>query len=267
MQFTHKVITSSKNELIKYVLELQKNSKFRHEKKEFVIEGEKEILFALENNFVIKKILFNNKRIDYKSVSTIYHSTEIIECSNEVFEKMSYRNTIYTIGIAEHKPNTFTETIIEKNPFFIIVEAVEKPGNLGAILRTADAANASAVIVCEPLADIYNPNVIRSSVGCLFTVPVVIASNKEVISFLKANKISVFTTYLHTDSYYYHADFTKPCAIIFGTEDKGVSNFWIDNANELIKIPMLGKNDSLNVSNAAAIMAYEVIRQRIFRKI
>jgi TrmH family RNA methyltransferase len=142
------------------------------------------------------------------------------------------------------------------------VEAIEKPGNLGAILRTSDAAGADAVVVCDPLTDLYNPNIIRSSIGCLFTVPIAVCSNEEALKFLQNNQIRSFAAELTAEQMYLDADFTLPSAIIMGTEANGLTPFWLKNADVRIKIPMRGAIDSLNVSVSTAIITFEVVRQR-----
>ena len=144
------------------------------------------------------------------------------------------------------------------------MEAVEKPGNLGAILRTADAAPADAVIVCDPHTDIYNPNVVRSSIGCLFTVQTAVCSNQEALDFLKKKNIHAYAAELNAAEFYQNVDFSHPSAIIMGTEADGLSSFWLKHADSRIKIPMRGKIDSLNVSVSTAILTFEAMRQRDF---
>jgi TrmH family RNA methyltransferase len=149
----------------------------------------------------------------------------------------------------------------------LILEGVEKPGNLGAVLRTADAAAVDAVIICDPQTDFYNPNVIRSSVGCIFTNQLAAASSEETIEWLRKNNIAIFCTYLKASKSYHLTDFTQPSAIVMGTEATGLSDVWVKNSTANIIIPMLGKIDSMNVSNAAAVVVYEAMRQREFKKL
>ena len=148
----------------------------------------------------------------------------------------------------------------------LVLEGVEKPGNLGAVLRTADAAGIDAVIICDPLIDFYNPNVIRSSVGCVFTNQIASASTEETIQWLRKNSISIYCTYLKASRPYHEVDYTNSSAIIMGTEAVGLSDAWIDSSNENIIIPMQGKIDSMNVSTAAAVVVFEASRQRGFNK-
>ena len=148
----------------------------------------------------------------------------------------------------------------------LVLESVEKPGNLGALLRTADAANLDAVIICDPQTDIYNPNAIRSSIGCIFTMPVVTCTTTEAIDWLKQNKIRIFGTALTATRFYHESDLRVPAAIIMGSEAYGLSKTWLNESDELIKIPMNGKIDSMNVSASAAIVVFEALRQRNFNK-
>jgi TrmH family RNA methyltransferase len=150
----------------------------------------------------------------------------------------------------------------KSNPVYVVLESVEKPGNLGAILRSADAAGIDGVIVCDPLTDLYNPNLIRSSIGAIFTVPVAVCSSEECIAFLKEHKIQILTAQLQDSNLYYEQDMTKGTAIVMGTESTGLTDTWRKAADAHIRIPMLGKLDSLNVSVSAAILMYEAVRQR-----
>lgn len=258
-----KQISSVKNDLIKYVIELQTSSKARRQEQRFFVEGEKEIDFAIENGYELEYILYastyaNQIKNTWKNISKIF-----IECSKDVFEKLIYReSTIHFAAVFKNKIIQLNKISFKENAFFIVLDNVEKPGNIGAILRTADAVKANAVLICDDKADVYNPNVIRSSVGCVFNVPIVAEKKEVILDFLKENEINIFTTYLHESNWYYNEDYLQSCAIVLGSEAHGVDDFWIKNTKKRIKIPMLGNNDSLNVSNAAAVLAYEVIRQR-----
>ena len=160
------------------------------------------------------------------------------------------------------KTHTLADLEIKENPIVVVLESVEKPGNLGAILRSADAAGVDAVIVCDPLTDMYNPNLIRSSIGGIFTVPTAAASSEETIKWLKDRGIKIYTAQLQDSSWYYDTDMTKGSAIVMGTEATGLTDIWRKAADAHIKIPMLGRLDSLNVSVSAAILMYEAVRQR-----
>jgi len=163
------------------------------------------------------------------------------------------------------KAHSLEQIKLSKNPLVLILESVEKPGNLGALLRTADAAGVDAVIICDPQTDFYNPNVIRSSVGCVFTTPIASATSEDTIAWLKHNAITVYCTYLKAAKPYHETDYTGPCAIVMGTEATGLSDLWIKSSTNNIIIPMQGKIDSMNVSTAAAVVVFEAKRQRAFR--
>jgi TrmH family RNA methyltransferase len=152
---------------------------------------------------------------------------------------------------------------LSKTPLVLVLDAVEKPGNLGAILRTADAAGIAAVIVCDTATDIYNPNVIRSSVGCVFSVPVAVATREQCLQFLKDKKIKIYTASLRASQNYLKQEYISPTAFVLGTEATGVDELWEKRSDKNIIIPMRGQNDSLNVSNTAAILLFEALRQRI----
>jgi TrmH family RNA methyltransferase len=190
---------------------------------------------------------------------------ERIEIDKDLFSKISYReSTGGMIGVVKTRNLELGDLKLSKNPLVLIIEAVEKPGNLGAMLRTADAVGIDAVICCGIPTDIYNPNIIRSSLGTVFTVPLAISNNEATMEWLKKHNITSFCTNLHMAEDYHLQDYTKACAIIVGTEANGVSKDWIDFADRNVKIPMLGEIDSMNVSVASAIMLYEAKRQRGF---
>lgn len=183
-----------------------------------------------------------------------------------MFDKIAVReSTGGILAVAEQKAHRLDDIVLSKSPLLLILEGVEKPGNLGAILRTADAAGVDAVVICDPQTDFYNPNVIRSSVGCVFTKQIASATSEETITWLKKNNINMFCTYLKASHPYHEIDYTQSCAIVMGTEATGLSDIWVKNATANIIIPMLGKIDSMNVSNAAAVVVYEAMRQRGFK--
>jgi TrmH family RNA methyltransferase len=160
------------------------------------------------------------------------------------------------------KERTLDSLNIGKKPLIIVLESVEKPGNLGAVLRSADAADADAVIVCDPLTDLYNPNLIRASLGAIFTRQVAAATSEEAIAWLRSHHIQILTAQLQDSSLYYDTDMTGPTAIVMGTESSGLTDIWRKAADARIRIPMLGRLDSLNVSVSAAILLFEALRQR-----
>ena len=260
-------ITSLQNPKIKNIVKLSK-AKERKAQNLFLLEGARELSLALSANYNIKSAfvcydLF--AKTDYPDVLELIDKNNIVEVTSAVFEKIAYREgSDGIIALGEPKSHSLIDLKMKENPFIIVLESIEKPGNLGAILRTADAAKVDAIIVCDPLTDIYNPNAIRSSVGCLFTVPIAICSSEEALLWLKQNKIKSFAAELNTDNWYQDIDYTEPTAIVMGTEADGLTSFWIENAEARIKIPMRGKIDSLNVSTSTAIITFEAMRQRGF---
>lgn len=260
-------ITSLQNARIKNIVKLSK-AKERKEQNLFLIEGARELSLALTADYEIESVfvcpeLF--EKTEYPDVLQTIPSNKLYEVSSAVFEKIAYREgSDGLIILAKPKNHTLNDLKLTDNPFIIILEAVEKPGNLGAILRTADAALADAVIVCDPATDLHNPNAIRSSVGCLFTVQTAVCTSEEALSYLKATKIKTFAAELQASQWYQNSDFSAPSAIVMGTEADGLTDFWLDNADARIKIPMRGKIDSLNVSVSTAVLTFEAMRQRGF---
>jgi TrmH family RNA methyltransferase len=201
--------------------------------------------------------------LDNLDNSGILESLEKLVVSPQVYEKMAYRgSTEGVIAVARCKTHGLESLLLKKNPLVVVLERVEKPGNLGAILRTAEAAGVDAVIVCDPLTDLYNPNLIRASIGGVFSVPTAVCTSEECIAFLKSNGIKILTAQLQDSYEYYDYDMTQATALIMGTESTGLTNQWREAADAHIRIPMLGRLDSLNVSVSAAILMYEAVRQR-----
>jgi TrmH family RNA methyltransferase len=190
----------------------------------------------------------------------------MIPVSKEVFDKIAVReNSGGVLAVAEQKTHRLQELKLSHNPLILILESVEKPGNLGAILRTADAAGVDAVIICDPQTDFYNSNVIRSSIGCIFTKQTASATSEDTLTWLKENGINIYCTYLKASQPYHQIDYKAPCAIVMGTESTGLSDAWVKASTANIIIPMQGAIDSMNVSTAAAVVIFEARRQRGFR--
>ena len=188
---------------------------------------------------------------------------QVIEVPRELYAKIAYREgTEGLIAEVKVRERTLGELEMPESPLVVVLEGVEKPGNLGAVLRSADAAGADAVLVCDPLTDLYNPNLIRASIGAVFTVPVVCCSSPEAIKWLKDNNITIFTAQLQDSSWYYDTDMKGGTAIVIGTEATGLTAAWREAADAHIRIPMLGELDSLNASVSAAILLFEAVRQR-----
>lgn len=262
-------ITSSQNPKIKHLLQLQQKSSLRREEGLFVIEGQRELMHCLDAGYEVDSVFTVSKELGAdilckQSVQT-GNAPNIYNVSAKVYEKIAYRgSTEGVVAIVKIRQRTLNSlnTCDDSAPLYVVLESIEKPGNLGAVLRSADAAGVSAVIVCDPLTDLYNPNLIRSSIGAIFTIPVVACSSEECIGFMKANKVQILTAQLQDSNLYYDQDMTKPTAIVMGTEATGLTNQWRKAADAHIRIPMLGRLDSLNVSVSAAILMYEAVRQR-----
>ncbi len=264
----HKQITSSQNKYIKELIQLKEKSRLRKKTATFLIEGLREIELALKGNYTIKTLLiissYLNNSLIIKLLSEIDDSVEIIEISKEIYKKLALRDsTEGIIALTKGKNLTINNiTFKNKNPLILVAEAPEKPGNIGAILRTADAAGMDAVLIANPKTDMYNPNIIRSSVGCVFTNQIATGSTSEIIDFLKENNIALYGAALTASVAYHTVNYTNPTAIIVGTEATGLSDEWLLNTTQNILIPMNGEIDSMNVSVSAAIIIFEAIRQR-----
>ena len=256
-------IESVKNPKVKRLVELTQKSSVRRESGLFVVEGRRELEHCLEGGYVVDSVFVCPSLCGDVAVP---QGVRMFEVSEEVYAKVAYRGStegvIAEVKQRDRKIEGLTDVIIGEVPLIVVLESVEKPGNLGAVLRSADAAGVTAVIVCDPLTDLYNPNLIRSSLGAFFTVPTVACSSEECIEFLKRNGIQILTAQLQDSSLYYDCDMTGPTAIVMGTESTGLTEQWRKAADRHIRIPMLGKLDSLNVSVSAAILMYEAVRQR-----
>ncbi|MFY0630806.1 MAG: RNA methyltransferase [Flavobacteriaceae bacterium] len=258
-----KQITSTQNSLVKDILKLQEKSRERKKQGLFLVEGKREIELALRGNYEITSLLFVADKIDSDYLQQ-FEKTELIEVSPEVYQKIAYRvSTEGVIALAKTK-NTSLEALKFKNenPLILVAEGIEKPGNIGAMLRTADAANIDAVILANPKTDLYNPNVIRSSVGCIFTTQIAIGTSEEVIAYLQERNIAIYSATLQNSNEYTQENYNKSSALVVGTEATGLTEIWRDNVTQNINIPMQGAIDSMNVSVAAAILIFEAKRQR-----
>jgi RNA methyltransferase, TrmH family len=255
-------ITSLQNKIVKDIVRLQQQASFRKEKQVFCVEGIREITLAINAGFELDKLFINAVQVTTVELFQKIDIQKKVLVSKEVYEKIAVReNTENALAIFKIKENNLNNFIPKENGLYIVAETIEKPGNIGAMLRTADAANATAFIICNAKTDFYNPNTIRSSVGCVFTVPVFNCSNNEFYTWAQTHNIQMLGASLQTNNIIYNNNLTKSTAIVFGSEDKGLSDFWT-NKIQLTKIPMFGKIDSLNVSNSCAIVTFEAIRQR-----
>lgn len=261
-----KQITSIQNPFIKSLVQLQEKAKARKQTGTFLIEGKREIELALKGNYEIETLLFLPELISEKQINSLTtKKLNTIEISKEVYQKLAYRDTTEGIlAIAKTKSLSLSDLKLPQNPLILVLESIEKPGNIGAMLRTADAANIDAVILANPKSDLYNPNIIRSSVGCLFTNQIASGTTVEVIAFLKEKNINFYSATLQNSNEYHKVDYSTPTALVVGTEATGLTQKWRDESTQNIIIPMQGEIDSMNVSVAAAILLFEAKRQRGF---
>mgnify|MGYP006177070641 CR=1 FL=1 len=259
-----KQITSVQNAFIKSLVQLQEKAKTRKETGTFLMEGKREIELALKGGYELETLLFLPELITAKELKAL-GGCDCIELSKEVYQKLAYRDTTEGIlAVAKSKSHHLSDLKLSDNPLILVAEGIEKPGNLGALLRTADAANIDAVLIANPKSDLYNPNIVRSSVGCLFTNQIAVGTTEEVIAYLKMNKISIFSATLQNSNGYHIENYTTPTALVVGTEATGLTEPWRTQSTQNIIIPMQGAIDSMNVSVAAAILLFEAKRQRGF---
>jgi TrmH family RNA methyltransferase len=261
-----KQITSIHNPYIKSLQQLQEKSRARRNSGTFLIEGKREIELAAKGGYEFETVLFCPEFISENEAQSFFgNASEVIEIAPEVYQKLAYRDTTEGIlAVAKSKELRLENLQLRENPLILVAEAPEKPGNIGALLRTADAANLDAVIIANPIGDLYNPNIIRSSVGCLFTNQIATGTTDEIINFLTEKKINIYSAALQDAVPYHEQDFTSPTALVVGTEASGLSEAWRKASTQNIIIPMQGEIDSMNVSVAAAILIFEAKRQRGF---
>lgn len=265
------IIESIQNPKVKFALSLRERRDRDHEKA-FLIEGYRELLRAVEGNFSIDTLFYAPECFLKENEQTLIQEIEkkgalLLQCSKRVFEKLSYRDRpdgLLAIapmfeGSLDSLEKIFSQ---KKDPLLVVAESIEKPGNLGTILRSADGVGVDGVIVCDPKTDIFNPNVVRSSVGTLFTQKVIQASSEETFLFLKKNKCKIIAATPHAEREYTKADLRGNIAIAVGTEQYGLSSLWMEKADIQVRIPMLGVSDSLNVATATTLILYEVLRQK-----
>jgi len=263
-------ITSLQNPKIKLLTALQQKSSERRKAGLFVVEGQQELQHCINAGYEVDTVFWCpelTSQGDRPSVSQTSHGVcppvRCFEVSREVYERVAYRgSTEGVIAEVRSKSLRLEDLQLGEHPLIVVLESVEKPGNLGAVLRSADASGVDAVVVCDPLTDLYNPNLIRSSVGAAFTVPCVACRSDECIAFLKQRGIKILTAQLQDSHLYYDTDMTCGTAIVMGTEHDGLTDQWRQAADAHIRIPMLGQIDSLNVSVSAAILMFEAVRQR-----
>lgn len=260
-------ISSLRNCQVKKAVKLRQRS-HRDELGLMIIEGYREIKCALENRHFPTELFFCRELFQGKNEPDIIRKSqdagaELFECTVPVFTKMAYRDRPEgLLALAPQVKKTLNALSVSSNPLIVVAESIEKPGNLGTILRSADAAGADAVIVCDPCTDVNNPNVVRASIGTIFAVPVIETSTDETLTWLKKHEIQIVAATPHAKKLYTSIDLTKSTAVVLGTEQYGLSDAWLDQANLKVRIPMLGQSDSLNVASAATILLFEAVRQR-----
>lgn len=263
-------ITSTQNQGIKEIAALIAKPKLRRQSGNFVIEGRREYERALEEGIEIISVYFVPEIIERKvleeslnknksAASPIFYSIP-----SKVYSKIAYREgTEGVVALAKIPQKSINNIKLSDNPIIVIIESAEKPGNIGAIIRTADAAGADAVIICDPRTDLYNSNVIRASTGGVFAYNIVTSDSEETFNWLKNNNISIYTAQIQDSVPYYKCDMTTGCALVMGSEAEGLTTFWRERADMKIHIPMHGRVDSLNLSVSTAILCYEAVRQRV----
>lgn len=264
-------ITSLQNPKLKKAVKLA-DRKERNETGLFLIEGYRELKRAVEGGVTLKTVFICPKLFLGSNESGLIEQArcnhaEIIVCHENVFAKLSYRDRpdgLVAVAVQMQRPLSalMDQLATKKDPFLIIAEAIEKPGNLGTILRSADAAGVDGVIVCDRCTDIYNPNVVRASVGTLFTIPVVEATSAETLSWLRQKGIQIVAATPSAETEFTEVNLTKGIAIAVGTEQLGLSDQWMHAADLKVRIPMHGIADSLNVATATTLLLYEAVRQR-----
>jgi len=267
MDLKFDTITSTHNKQIKELIHL-KDRRYRKRTGLFLIEGNREVSLAIEANIHLKALYCCPRFFKKGETPPLLHhafknKVPVFSLPPPLFEKISYREKPDGILCIAYQFNKKLDDInLGDKPLILVVESLEKPGNLGAIMRSSEAAGVSALIVCDPVTDIFNPNVVRASQGTLFTTQIVASSSEETIKWLQTQKISILATSSQAALEYYEADYRGATAIVAGCEHSGLSPTWIGTADHLVKIPMMGKAHSLNVATAATVILYEAIRQR-----
>ncbi len=261
------LISSLQNPRIKHVVKLR-DRRYRDQHQQFIIEGYRELLRALDNGYPVSELyacpdFFIGSNEPELLARFQQSGTEIYETTPAVFRKMAYRDRPEgLLGVAPQRHLALSGLTLRPAPLLLVAEAIEKPGNLGTILRSADATGVDALILCDQCTDLFNANVVRASTGMLFTVPVGEAGSDATLAWLREHGINVLAATPHADACYTDIDMTVPLAIVVGTEQYGLSEHWLAAADLQVRIPMLGKADSLNVATATTLLLYEAMRQR-----
>ena len=261
-----KYISSKNNSIFKNISKLSSSSRKRNQTKSFLVEGIKFIEMCHSNKFNFIEIIICSEIISNENLSLvkkIFKNFNLFDFSKKLFNDISYKkNEDGILAIVQHKNNSIDDFKLSKNPYILVVESPEKPGNIGALLRTADAAGMDGLIIANPKTELYNPNTIRSSLGSLFSMQIATDSTENVITFLTKNDIQICSTYVEKSKNYLDINYSKPSAIVIGKESSCLTSVWRNKSDELISIPMKGKMDSLNLSVCAAIVIFEGLKQR-----
>ena len=261
-----KYISSKSNSIYKNVSKLLFKNNKRKASNSFIVEGKKNINLCHDFGFKFIEIIICSEIISDDNINYInnnYKNIIIYDFSLSLYQELIYKKKgDGLLALVKSKDNSLESFKISKNPYILIAESPEKPGNIGALLRTADAAGLDGLIIANPKTELYNPNAIRSSLGSIFTMQIATASTDEIIRFLKKNNIKIFSTFVENSKNYLNINYKQACAIIVGTESSSLSKSWLLESDELISIPMKGEMDSLNLSVSAAIVIFEGLKQR-----
>ncbi len=257
-------ISSAANPKLRRLRLLQEKSALREKEGAFTVEGRREVQQALQAGFRLRTLVVCPALFDGSlDLQALEREALILEVPPALYERTACRGgTEGVMAEFESRPHPLSALRLPEHPLVIVLEGVEKPGNIGAVLRSADAAGADALLLCDCPCDLYNPNLIRSSLGAVFTVPVAVCSSAPAIAFLQERRIDILTAQLQDSVPYYDSDMTRSTALVIGAESTGLTPLWRQAAQRHIRIPMAGRMDSLNASVSAAVLLFEAVRQR-----
>jgi len=264
---TVEIITSLKNPRVKQLVKLR-DRRLRDEADVFLVEGYREIRRALEKNVPLRELYYSPEWFLGENEPALIEQAQaagakLFELTRAAFAKIAYRERPDGLmAVVPQWHRTLDGLALPPAPFLLVIEAIEKPGNLGTIMRSADAAGVDAIIVCDPVTDIFNPNVVRASTGVLFAIPLVVADSRVAQAWLREKKIRTVATTPSAETLYTASDLRGPLALVMGSEQFGLGEYWLKNADLRVRIPMAGQADSLNVAMAALITLFEAVRQR-----
>ena len=264
------IITSPQNPRVKTAAALR-DRRDRDRQQQFLIEGYRELRRALDRQWPIQELfvcpeLFLGQNEPHLIADCRAAGTQVTRLSQAAFAKLAYRDRPEgLVGVSLQVHRTLADLKLDGQPFLLVAVAIEKPGNLGTILRSADATGVTALVVCDQCTDLFNPNVVRASTGTLFSVPLAEAGSRETLVWLRAHGIRTLAATPHADALYTDCDLCGPLAIVVGCEQLGLDETWLTGADLKVRIPMLGQADSLNVATATTLLLYEVVRQRGIR--